>query len=291
MAAQHSSKTTPLLTPQLRAIKVLIAFISLALLVVIVTKPTTAVGTRNRVALLQPIGITDVRLLFYLILKRAMDVVLGSLLLICFSPLMLLVAILIKFDSEGKVIFAQKRVGSQWRYHNGKLQWETKPFTVYKFRSMYQDADSTRHRTFFEAFMKNDASRMAMLHGDKISADETYQFKIKSDPRVTKVGNFIRKTSLDELPQFWNVVKGDMSLVGPRPAIQYEVDLYEEWHHERLHAKPGLTGLWQVKGRSAVNFQTSVELDVWYVQHPSLWMDMKILLETPFAVFLGKGAR
>ncbi|HZP00849.1 MAG TPA: sugar transferase [Terriglobia bacterium] len=207
-------------------------------------------------------------------IKRAMDILGSSLALIFLSPLLAVIAVLIKLTSEGPVIFAQERVG----------QYGVR-FKFFKFRSMYSESDHGIHAEFVKRFINGVA-------GDS-GAEEKQNgvYKLTADPRVTPIGRFLRKTSLDELPQFWNVLKGDMSLVGPRPPIPYEVESYEIWHWRRfLEAKPGITGLWQVYGRSRTTFDEMVRLDLRYAQSRSLWLDLRILLQTPRAVFNGTGA-
>lgn len=209
-----------------------------------------------------------------LLIKRAIDVLCSGFLLILLSPVFVAIAIAIKLTSEGEVFFKQNRLG-----HCGI------PFQFLKFRSMYVNNSSHIHREFIKDFIR----------GKSDPADEGRQsgrvYKIASDPRVTPVGRFLRKTSLDELPQLWNVFTGAMSLVGPRPPLQYEFYLYDAWHRRRiLEAKPGLTGLWQVNGRSRTCFDDMVRLDLRYARSWSLWLDLLILLRTPFAVFSGDGA-
>jgi lipopolysaccharide/colanic/teichoic acid biosynthesis glycosyltransferase len=222
---------------------------------------------------------------YYHFFKRVLDVSVAALALVILSPLMAIIALAIIIDSGGPVIFAQKRVGARRWTREGYSYWQRTTFTFYKFRSMVQDADPSTHIAFVKAFMANDHERMAALQGEN-----TQTYKLVRDPRVTRVGKLLRKCSLDELPQLWNVLKGDMSLVGPRPPIAYEVDEYKSWHHRRLGAKPGLTGLWQVTGRSSVDFDEMVRLDIEYSENQSFWLDLKILLETPLAVLSGKGA-
>jgi lipopolysaccharide/colanic/teichoic acid biosynthesis glycosyltransferase len=201
------------------------------------------------------------------------------------SPLMLLIAIMIKLDSPGPVIFSQKRVGARRHTRNGRTAWEIEHFSCYKFRSMVANADAKLHQTYVQAFIKNDNAGMAAAQGT-----DTHVRKLVKDPRITRVGKWLRKSSLDELPQLWNILKGDMSLVGPRPSIPYEVETYEPWHRRRLDAKPGLTGLWQVTARSSASFDQSVELDIEYINHQSIWLDLWILVKTPLAVLARKGA-
>jgi exopolysaccharide biosynthesis polyprenyl glycosylphosphotransferase len=204
--------------------------------------------------------------------KRMLDIV-GSLgLLIVLSPVLALIAVLVKLTSSGPVFFRQDRVGTS-----------LKPFTMLKFRTMRVNADHELHRQFVTEFINAGA--------DASPTADSGLFKIVNDPRVTIIGRALRKSSLDELPQLWNVLRGDMSLVGPRPPLSYEVEQYKRWHYRRvLEAKPGITGLWQVAGRSQTNFDDMVRLDLQYVQNQSAWTDIKILLATPRAVLSGKGA-
>jgi lipopolysaccharide/colanic/teichoic acid biosynthesis glycosyltransferase len=196
-----------------------------------------------------------------------------------------LIALLIVLDTPGPAIFRQKRVGLQPRMVGGQRTYEIGTFTMFKFRTMYRGNDSEAHRRFVQAYIRNDEEEMAEQQGG-----ETQVHKLVNDVRVTPLGRFLRKTSLDELPQFLNVLRGEMALVGPRPPIPYEVDMYESWHHRRLWAIPGITGLWQVTGRSSVSFDEMVKLDLEYLERQSLGLDVKILFMTPLAVVRGKGA-
>ena len=208
----------------------------------------------------------------YLAMKRSLDIAGSLFLLLLFAPVFLLVAILVKATSRGPIIFKQVRIGQSAR-----------PFTMFKFRTMRADADYALHQEYVTTFI---TSTNAVTAGTK-----TPLFKIADDPRVTPIGHSLRRFSLDELPQFWNVLRGDMSLVGPRPPLHYEVDRYKPWHLRRvLEAKPGVTGLWQVTGRSRTTFDDMVRLDLRYARSRSIWMDIKILLATPRAVVTGKGA-
>lgn len=225
----------------------------------------------------------------YFIAKRMMDLIVVTLSMIFLLPLMAFIALLIKLDSPGPAIFKQERVTAKRHVRNGRVYWEEVPFTIYKFRTMRADAKSTIHRQFIEAYIAGDETRMAELQSAQKSEDAKY--KLVADPRVTRIGSFLRKTSLDELPQFWNVMMGQMSLVGPRPPIPYEVDLYLFHHHDRLRTVPGITGWWQVTGRSATNFEEMVRLDVEYIQQQSLWLDIKIIFMTVLAVANARGAR
>jgi lipopolysaccharide/colanic/teichoic acid biosynthesis glycosyltransferase len=194
--------------------------------------------------------------------------------LILFSPLFAFIALAIKLTSKGPILFKQERVG---RYG---LR-----FTFLKFRSMECDNDARIHREYVKRFISGEADSARVSHTEDVV------YKIQSDPRVTRVGKFLRKSSLDELPQFINVLKGDMSLVGPRPPIPYELEGYQIWHRRRLlESKPGITGLWQVNGRSRLKFDDMVRLDLQYAKTWSLWLDVEILLRTPRAVFFGAGA-
>ena len=203
--------------------------------------------------------------------KRVMDVG-GSLLALLFGmPLFLAVAIVIKLTSKGPVFFCQQRLGQYGR-----------KFNFLKFRSMCVNNDATIHQEYVKRFIANGFSQTP-------EGQPTY--KLTADPRVTSIGRFLRRTSLDELPQFLNVLKGNMSLVGPRPPLPYEVENYHTWHRTRLlAAKPGITGLWQVAGRSRVKFDDMVRMDLQYATSWSLWLDIKILLQTPLAVFSATGA-
>jgi exopolysaccharide biosynthesis polyprenyl glycosylphosphotransferase len=207
-------------------------------------------------------------------LKRLMDMVGSAFGLLLASPLMLITAFIVKISSPGPAIFKQVRLGKKGAR-----------FPFYKFRSMYWKADDRVHREYVTNLIEGNLDRINQ--GDA----ERPLYKMKSDPRITLIGKIIRKTNIDELPQFFNVLKGEMSLVGPRPPIPYEVEKYESWHLRRiLEVKPGITGLWQVDGRSTTSFDDMVRLDLRYVQNWSLWLDIKILLKTVGAVIRPKGA-
>jgi len=209
-----------------------------------------------------------------LLVKRAIDILGSVIAILLFSPLMLITAIMIKIDSPGPIIFKQIRLGKKGM-----------PFLFYKFRSMQYKADDRIHRDFVASLISGDTD--AVNQGD---ADKPL-YKIKSDPRVTKVGKFIRKTSIDELPQLFNVLKGDMSLVGPRPPLPYEVEKYQLWHLRRVtDMRPGITGLWQVEGRSKTTFDEMVRLDIQYIREWSPSLDVKILLKTVKVTLLRIGA-
>ncbi len=206
--------------------------------------------------------------------KRAMDILGSVLALILCSPLLALIALAIKASSKGPVFFKQQRIGQYG-----------KSFTFLKFRSMHIGNDSNVHKEYVTKLIAGQAERKPS------KGNGAGVYKLTNDNRISRVGAILRRTSLDELPQFLNVLKGDMSLVGPRPAIPYEVAAYQTWHRRRLlEVKPGITGLWQVNGRSRVKFDDMVRLDLQYSRNWSPWMDIKILLRTPGAVVLGEGA-
>jgi lipopolysaccharide/colanic/teichoic acid biosynthesis glycosyltransferase len=213
--------------------------------------------------------------------KRCLDVILVLLLLVALSPLLALLALCITLDSPGPALFIQRRVGVKRWLQEGRTIWEVHEFSVYKFRSMVHNADQALHQQYIKAFVDGrvDASNGAGP-----------AFKLTHDPRVTRVGRFLRRTSLDELPQLVNVLKGDMSLVGPRPVPTYEVSEYQDWHYERLAALPGITGIWQVRGRCQVPFEQMIRMDIEYVRTKSLWLDIRLLFLTVPAVLSGRGA-
>jgi len=201
-------------------------------------------------------------------IKRALDVVGSATALVLLSPLWAIAALAIRLDSPGPVLFRQVRIGRRGT-----------PFVMFKFRSMRVDTDDTIHRHYVEA-----------LISDGTAADEsggTQYFKLRNDPRVTPVGRFLRKTSMDELPQLLNVLRGEMSLVGPRPPLLYEVEQYRPWQRGRLAAKPGITGFWQVYGRSRVTFNEMVRMDLAYIERASYLLDLRLLLLTLPAMLAG----
>jgi lipopolysaccharide/colanic/teichoic acid biosynthesis glycosyltransferase len=201
-------------------------------------------------------------------LKRVIDLFGSLAALVLLSPFFFVISFLIKCTSPGPVFFRQRRIGQFG-----------KQFTFLKFRSMQMNSDPAIHKEYVRNLIGNKVDRSAG------------SFKMKDDPRITAIGGFLRKTSLDELPQFINVLRGEMSLVGPRPPIPYEFESYSLWHRRRiLEAKPGITGMWQVYGRSRTTFDDMVRMDLRYIRDQSLWLDLKILLKTPFAVLSGDGA-
>jgi lipopolysaccharide/colanic/teichoic acid biosynthesis glycosyltransferase len=231
-------------------------------------------GTPSNRALYPDLTSPDSGKRFALAMKRVVDTVGSALILALCAPLFLAIALAVKATSKGPVFFKQERVG---RYGQR--------FAFLKFRSMLVGSDNSVHKEFVTKFIADEAERQPLKgNGESI-------YKLVADNRVTRVGRFLRRTSLDELPQLLNVLKGDMSLIGPRPPIPYELAVYQTWHRRRvLEAKPGITGLWQVTGRSRVKFDEMVRLDLRYSATWSPWLDLKILLLTPLAVIKGSGA-
>lgn len=203
--------------------------------------------------------------------KRLVDVVVSITLLAALMPILVIIALAVKMTSKGPILFRQQRVGQFGRY-----------FTFLKFRSMRVNCDPTIHKEYVMRLIGGSAERIS-LNGN---SDGVY--KLAYDPRITPIGKLLRRTSLDELPQLWNVLRGDMSLIGPRPPIPYELAAYQAWHRRRLlQVRPGITGLWQVSGRSRVSFDDMVRMDLQYATFWSPWLDLKILLRTPGAVVRG----
>lgn len=224
-------------------------------------------------------GISEKQL--YFMCKRCIDLCLAVLALVLLSPLLLLVALLIKIDSSGPVFFTHERVGAKRLQGRGEAIWVIGNFRMHKFRSMVQNADSAAHQAYIRDFVEG------RVQPDKSSGGK---FKLTNDPRVTRIGRILRRASLDELPQLFNVLKGQMSLVGPRPVPPYEVACYRPGDHKRLTALPGITGLWQVNGRCQVSFEEMIQMDLEYIQNASLWLDLQILFRTIPAVLCGRGA-
>ena len=216
---------------------------------------------------------------YYHFLKRVLDVTLVISALVLLIPIMIVLAVLIVLDSGWPVLFTQERVGAKRWARKGFSYWQQTTFPCYKFRSMVKDADESLHQEFAKI----------LIEGRDLPDDAYQQFK-SNDPRVTRIGKFLRRSSLDELPQVFNVLKGEMSLVGPRPVIPYEVNEYEEWHKARLACLPGISGLWQVSGRCEKSFDYMIRKDIEYIQDQSLWLDFKILLLTIPSVFTTRGA-
>jgi exopolysaccharide production protein ExoY len=212
----------------------------------------------------------------YFICKRVIDVLLSSLLLLALLPLILIIAVMIKLDSPGPVLFAQERVGAKRLSGRTRSIWVIRTFRFYKFRSMVQNADQSLHELCVRELFERPST--------------TSRFKLKNDVRITGVGRLLRKTSLDELPQLVNVLRGDMSLVGPRPVPIYEAALYQGAHCERLAALPGITGLWQATARCRVPVEEMIRMDIEYARRRSLVLDLKILLLTIPTVLSCRGA-
>lgn len=219
----------------------------------------------------------------YFVCKRLLDLTATSFGLLLISPLLLLIAIAIKFDSKGPVFFVQERIGARRKRSEGRDVWELIVFRCYKFRSMFDGCDQSPHQKYIAKFCAAD--------GEPDSMASLAPFKLSNDERITRVGRLLRNTSLDELPQLFNVMSGEMSLVGPRPVPVYEVAMYGSNAYERLAATPGITGLWQIKGRGRAHFAEMVQLDAEYVRRCSFWLDLKILVFTIPAVLAGTGAR
>lgn len=204
--------------------------------------------------------------------KRTLDLTASLLVLVIGFPFFLAIALLIRLTSKGPVFFRQERIGE-----HGQC------FTLFKFRTMRTDCDDAPHREFARNFI------LGRMQDSSLDDRESSVYKLTKDPRITAVGSFLRKTSLDELPQFINILKGEMSIVGPRPPLSYEYDCYEDWHKLRLTVKPGLTGLWQVSGRSTVPFHEMVMLDLYYIENWTMLLDIKIMLRTVPVMLTGAG--
>lgn len=221
----------------------------------------------------------------YYAAKRMIDIGIASILLVLLSPLILLTAAMIVLYSPGPIFFIQERVGVRRKLYGRQPYWRRVNFRCYKFRTMKIDADPAIHRAYVSALIANDEKQMTELQGEA-----TEIRKLIHDSRIIRPGVILRKLSLDELPQLWNVLCGDMSLVGPRPAIPYEVEMYKSWHLGRLQAQPGLSGLQQVRARNTTDFDQQVRLDLEYIQNQSIGLDLKIMLQTPLAIISTKGA-
>ncbi len=221
----------------------------------------------------------------YYTVKRIFDFLFSLLLLIILSPVMILIALVIYIYSPGPIFFVQDRVGAVRHRAGMRTKWVRKDFKLYKFRTMKLNADPSIHRAYVKALIENDEKQMAAIQGKEITTR-----KLVDDPRIIGPGKFLRKYSLDELPQFFNVLIGDMSVVGPRPAIPYEVEMFKSYHLQRLEAQPGITGLQQISSRCTVDFDQQIQKDIEYIKNQSLWLDLLIILKTPLAIILAKGA-
>lgn len=204
-----------------------------------------------------------------LFIKRALDILLGGGALLVLSPALLTIALLIRLDSPGPALFKQERLGKN-----------LKPFTIYKFRTMAHGASDSLHR--------DAVRRTAQMRRSEIE-EEGSAFKSLEDPRITRLGRFLRKWNLDELPNLINVIRGDMSLVGPRPALDYELPYYKDWFYRRFVVRPGLTGIWQVERTQAENYDDMMRMDIRYVNTFSIWLDLKLMLLTIPAVIRERG--
>jgi lipopolysaccharide/colanic/teichoic acid biosynthesis glycosyltransferase len=203
------------------------------------------------------------------VIKRIIDIVIALIGLVFLSPLVMAIALLIKLDSPGPALFLQTRIGRGGR-----------PFHIFKFRTMQHKLDDGHHKAFMRAFVRGEIGQ----------SKEKRLYKPFTETQVTRMGRMLRKTSLDELPQLINILKGEMSLVGPRPNVVYEVEEYSNWHRRRLEVLPGITGLAQVNGRSALNFDAIVKYDIEYIRRQSLWLDLNILWQTFATVLKKQGA-
>jgi lipopolysaccharide/colanic/teichoic acid biosynthesis glycosyltransferase len=206
------------------------------------------------------------------LVRRAADLTLAGLGLLLLAPVLLVLVLAIRLDSRGSAFFRQRRLGR-----------DGEPFTVNKLRTMHSDCDQDRHRDYVLPLIRGERERVP-------DGPENGLYKLSGDERVTRVGRLLRRWSLDELPQLWNVVRGEMSLVGPRPVIPYEADAYPGWYRERFAVKPGMTGLWQVSGRNERTYDEMVRLDIDYVRRRSLWLDVTILARTAWVVLARRGA-
>jgi lipopolysaccharide/colanic/teichoic acid biosynthesis glycosyltransferase len=240
----------------------------------------------------------------YYAAKRVMDVIVSGFLLFLLLPVMILIAIAIVVYSPGPILFIQERVGAKRRSDGRHIYWEPTTFHCYKFRTMKPNTDSSIHRAYIKALIDNDEKEMqavqiaatrprGFISQEQLLAAQkapTLPRKLVHDERVIAPGKILRKLSLDELPQLWNVLRGDMSMIGPRPAIPYEVEMYKPWHKLRLHAQPGLSGLQQITARSTADFDQQVKLDIAYIKQQSIWLDLKIAVKTPLAIISARGA-
>jgi lipopolysaccharide/colanic/teichoic acid biosynthesis glycosyltransferase len=217
---------------------------------------------------------------FYPIAKRATDVVLTTVLLTVLAPLLAITAAAVKLDSPGPVLFSQERIGTRRVRQDGRTRWRLERFKLYKFRSMIVDADPGVHERHIAAIANPEES----------GPSGTNSIKLERDPRITRVGRYMRVTSIDELPQLINVLRGEMSLVGPRPVPPYELARYGPEHMQRFTVLPGISGLWQVRGRCALPFWEMVSCDLEYAEKQSLWTDLKIMVRTLPAVISMRGA-
>lgn len=221
----------------------------------------------------------------YYVIKRVMDFLIALFLIILLFPLMLLIALVIYVYSPGPILFVQERVGAMRQRKGLHTKWVRKDFHFYKFRTMKLDADPSIHRAYVKALIENNEKQMSAIQGREVTTR-----KLVNDPRVIAPGKFLRKYSLDELPQLFNVLCGDMSMVGPRPAIPYEMEFFKSYHLQRLEAQPGITGLQQITNRASASFDQQIQKDIEYIKNQSLWLDLLIMLKTPLAIISTRGA-
>jgi lipopolysaccharide/colanic/teichoic acid biosynthesis glycosyltransferase len=222
---------------------------------------------------------------FYLLSKRLIDILVSISAIILSAPILALAALLIVLDSPGPVFFRQQRVGIRLVRDGKSLSWKQENFYCYKLRTMYNGAKADPHKTYLKALITRDEETLRKIEGENAT-----MHKLVNDKRITRVGKYLRKMSLDEIPQFLNVLKGEMSVVGPRPAIPYEVEYYSPRYMRRLSVKPGITGLQQITARCTKSFDEQVNLDIKYIENQSVWQDLKIIVKTPFTIFTQKGA-
>ncbi len=240
----------------------------------------------------------------YFFVKRAFDFLSALLLLTLLSPLFVLIAVAILIYSPGPIFFVQERVGAKREVRDGRSYWKRVNFRCYKFRTMRLNTDSSIHQAYIKALIENNEEQMqavqnaatrpqGLVSQQQLAATQTAPTKPRKlvhDERVIAPGRILRKLSLDELPQFLNVLKGDMSMIGPRPAIPYEVEMYKPWHKLRLQAQPGISGLQQITARCNADFDDQVKLDIDYIKRQSFWLDLKIAFKTPLAIVSTRGA-
>jgi lipopolysaccharide/colanic/teichoic acid biosynthesis glycosyltransferase len=247
------------------------------------------------------LSITDRRT--YYAVKRVMDILMAGLLLIVTLPIMALAAVLIFIYSPGPIFFIQERVGAKRTTRGRTTVWEPMRFRCFKFRTMRLNADASVHQAYIRALIDNNEQRMQALQEQAMKPGEAQlqhavaaqpapaqARKLTNDARIIRPGRVLRKLSIDELPQLINVLRGDMSMIGPRPAIPYEVEMYKPWHMLRLQAQPGLTGLQQVTARCTADFDKQVRLDIEYIRQQSIRLDLEIALKTPLAILFARGA-
>jgi lipopolysaccharide/colanic/teichoic acid biosynthesis glycosyltransferase len=231
--------------------------------------------------------IADLRLEFYYAAKRLLDITIALVSLVILVPVMVAVAIAIRLDSPGPALFVQERIGGRRTKFEGRPEWSIRPFRLVKFRTMVHDADPSLHREYIAAYIEGDTES---LKRHRAGAESEDSYKLQLDPRITRVGRILRKLSLDELPQLFNVIRGDMSLVGPRPALSYEVEMFRRQDLQRFAAQAGITGLAQVDGRCTLTFEEMISKDIEYVAAPSIARDFGILFRTVPVVLSRKGA-